>query len=114
MAETLTTTTGSGAQTTTQSPQTAGQSGTGGAPTSAVQPGTATELLSQSTGGVPLGGRQLSTISLAPVSNQTGQVAQPAKPARDINPALIAFPVVLLAVAVLLVWIMKRSVKNTT
>jgi hypothetical protein len=116
---TLTTTSGSGTQSTTQTPQSAGQEATGGTQSSNVQPGTATALLNSS-GGVPLGGTVLTTVSLnratpaaAPATvSSVSQAGSP--PKHHVNTALFGFSVLLLVVAAVLFWTAGRSVKNTT
>lgn len=119
MAQTeLKTGTGGGTQANTQSPQSAAQPTTGGAQASSVQPGTTNDLLNQQAagndGGVPLSNPPLTTVGLDATATTT--VAQAAKPTpkHEFQPALIAFPVVLLLAAVLVAWFMKRSVNNTT
>lgn len=111
----LTTGTGSGVQSTTQTPQSAGQGATGGTQSSNVQPGTATALLS-SPGGLPLQGTKLTTVSLNAATPATVASVSPATspPKHHVNTALFGFSALLLAVAVVLFWATSRSVKNTT
>ena len=118
----LTTGNGSGTQSTTDTPQAATtDNGLSGTPTSGVQPGTATSLLSSPAGnaavGVPLEQTQLSTVSLnAPTT--AAVVVQPrvSKP-HHVNWGLFSMCGVLLVVAVGLFWWMSHSAradKNTT
>jgi hypothetical protein len=118
----LTTGSSSGTQTTTDTPQaTTTDNGLSGTPTSGVQPGTATSLLSSPAGnaavGVPLGQTQLSTVSLnAPAT--AAVVVQPrvSKP-HHVNWGLFSMSGILLVIAVGLFWWMShaaQSEKNTT
>jgi hypothetical protein len=106
---------GSGTQATTQSPQTAGQPAATGTQSGNVQPGTATNLLNSS-GGVPLRPTPLSTVSLTPSASTPAVLAQSTvtQPKHHINPVLFGFSGLLLLVAVVSVWIISRSAKNTT
>ena len=110
-----TTSAGSGVQSTTQTPQSAGQGADGGAQSSSVQPGTATALLNNS-GGVPLGGAVLTTVSLNGATPATVSSVSPASspPKHHVNMALLGSSTLLLAVALALFWLTSRSVKNTT
>lgn len=113
MADQLTTTTSSGQQGTTQSPQAAGQAGNTGTQATSVQPGTATALL-DGQNGVPLHGQALTVVN---INAATATVAQPAsKPTakRHINAPLMGVSVFFLAVAIVLFWLTSRSVKTTT
>jgi hypothetical protein len=112
----LTASSGSGTQTTTQSPQSSVQSGTPTAQASSVQPGTATSLLT-SGGGVALHATSLSTVSLNNTTAQTQaapQTAQMLPTHRHINPVLLSFSVVLCLIAIGMFWYTARSAKNTT
>jgi hypothetical protein len=113
MAETsLKTTTGSGTQAATQSPQTAGQPTATGTPSSGVQPGTASNLLnSQASTGVPLHNTTLPTANLN--ATPTTQVATP-PPARHLHPALFGVSALLFLIAIWLFWATSRSAKTTT
>jgi hypothetical protein len=115
----LTATSGSGEQTTTQSPQAATQPSTGGTVSSGVQPGTATSLLNGQ-GSVQLYPTSLPTVGLSGATGAaaTGTVAAatPAKPVakHHANPVLLGSSALLLVVAIVLFWITSRSVKTTT
>ena len=111
----LTTGTGSGVQSTAQTPQSASQGTTGGTQSSSVQPGTATALLS-SPGGLPLQGTKLTTVSLNAATPATVASVSPAAalPKHHVNTALFGFSALLLVVAIVLFWTANRSVKNTT
>jgi hypothetical protein len=115
MAEsTLTTTTATGSQTTTQSPQTsAAATNFGGQQSSGVQPGTARDLLN-STNGIPLASSPVTTVNLANAAQQTVTTTQVPKEQHHVNPALMGFSVLLFLVAIVLFWNTSRSVKNTT
>jgi hypothetical protein len=108
---------GSGTQGSTQSPQSAGSTATG-APTSSVQPGTATALLNNGQGGVPLHGTALSTVNLAPATAAATVTVQPPLPGmpakHHINTPLFGMAILLFVVAAVLFWTTGRSVKNTT
>jgi hypothetical protein len=108
-----TTTTESGTQTATQSPQAASGAGFNGTSASGVQPGTASTLLTQASGGVPLHGGSLTTVN---INAATASQVQPAAvaPKHHVNPALFGMSVLLFAVAIALFWLTSRSEKNTT
>lgn len=110
-----TTTANGGEQTTTGSPQNATAVGSfTGQQASAVQPGTASNLLANQPGqsGLPLRGTQLTTVNL---KTSTAATATPsATPARHLNPALFVVSGILLVVAVVLFWTAARSAKTTT
>lgn len=115
----LSATTGSGTQTTTQSPQTAGQPAATGTQSSGIQPGTATSLLSSGQNGVTLHDTPLSTVNLVtpapalPLATSTAQPAQqPAK--HHINPVLFGLPILLFVIAAVFFWATSRTVKSTT
>jgi len=110
----LTATSGSGSQTTTQSPQSVGDAATTTRSTS-LQPGTASNLLT-SQNGVALQPTPLSTVSLNPATQTaTTQNAATAQPtAHHSNPVLLVLCVLFLAAAVVMFWITSRSAKNTT
>lgn len=112
-------TSGSGAQTVTQSPQSAGQSLPGGANSSQVQPGTASEVLAKPTGniGVPLNDTPVTTVNLNATTTSTQAQQPPATttpPAHHINPALLGISIALFVAAIVLFWLTSRSEKNTT
>ena len=110
----LSTGTNSGTQTTTQSPQaSASAAGFSGAQTSEVQPGTTSSLLSNTTGGIPLGGTQLSTVSLGNASTATVTNASAPK-VHHTNPVLFGFALLLFVIAIALFMATSRSAKNTT
>jgi hypothetical protein len=114
MADQLTTSTGasSGVQSTTQSPQSAGQPASVGTQASGVQPGTASTLLN-SQGGLPLHGTALSTVNLNATSGVTAApTSSPAK--HHTNPVLFGLSALFLVAAVVLFWAVGHSVKNTT
>jgi hypothetical protein len=109
----LTTVTGSGTQSSTQSPPAVGAAG--GAPSNAtgVQPGTATSLLNTTTGGVALKNTQLSVVGLgARTSTQSAQ-PEPA-PAKHVSPVLFGFSGLLFIIAIAMFWTTARSAKTTT
>lgn len=109
----LTTVTGSGTQSSTQSPQSVGS--TGGAPSNAtgVQPGTATSLLNTTTGGVALKSTQLSVVGLG--ARTTTQTSQPEPaPAKHVNPVLFGFSGLLFIIAIAMFWATARTAKTTT
>lgn len=116
MANQLTASSGSGTQSATQSPQTAGQPSTAAAQTSNVQPGTATDLL-RSQSGVQLQDTALSTVSLSTQTTSSSTTsAAPAtqQPKHHVNAVLFALPVLLVLLAVIFFWLTSRSVKSTT
>lgn len=111
--EQLTTTTGSGTQTATQTPQAAGTSGASTAAASGVQPGTATSLLNNTQGGIALKDSPLSIVGLG---QQTQSQATQTVPhsARHTSPVLFGFSIILFAVAIAMFWATARSAKTTT
>lgn len=110
---TLNTTSGTGNQATTQSPQVAGSSGTTGAKASSVQPGTASDLL-RSQQGIQLKDTPVTTVNLSEATS-SGTVQQtPATKHHHINPALGAFSIALFVLAIVLFWITSRTAKSTT
>jgi cobalamin biosynthesis Mg chelatase CobN len=100
-------------QANTQSPQSNNQSIATGTKSSSVQPGTATALLS-SQGGVTLYPTALPTINVNTATSTTATTTANNTPKHHVNPVLLGFPVLLVVVAVVLFWAMRRSVKNTT
>jgi hypothetical protein len=114
----LTATSNSQSQTTAQgsSLQPTGQASGSGTPSSNVQPGTSTSLLSNGGEGVALHGSALSTVDLSGQATASASVAapKPVKPIHHVNPALFGLPAVLLVLAIALFWLTKRSVKITT
>jgi hypothetical protein len=117
MAETLKTVTGSGTQSSTGTPQSAGQPGDTGARSNEVQPGTVSEgLQSQSsptdTVGIPLKEGTLKGLILNDIPR--ANVATKPVPSNQVNPALFGISVILFIVAVALFWLTNRSAKSTT
>ncbi|MGC1177071.1 MAG: hypothetical protein WA843_03285 [Candidatus Saccharimonadales bacterium] len=113
----LTATSGSGTQTTTQSPQISAGSEAPTTGASSVQPGTATSLLNGS-GGVALRGSALSTVDLGGNSAQTQTRTAPAtattkNPSHHANPVLLGFSIGLFVVALVICWLIAKPVKNT-
>jgi hypothetical protein len=108
---TLNTTSGSGTQATTQSPQSAGAA-TATTNSNAVQPGTASDLL-RSNNGVELKSTPLTTVSLGAKSS-TSTAQPPVTNQHHINPVLGVFSVALFILAIVLFWLTSRSAKNTT
>lgn len=106
-------TSGTGTQTGTQSPQSAGQSDSTTTQSSNLQPGTATTLLNGQ-GSVQLHQSELSTVSLNGSAAAVTAVPVSSPPKHHINPVLFGLSGVLLVVAIVLFWITSRSVKNTT
>jgi len=107
-----------GSQSNTQNPQTAIQPVSAATKSGSVQPGTANSLLTSQQGGVPLQTTVLSTVSLNPSALQTavpttGTASSPPKQ-HHVSYVLLGFPVVLILVAVILFWTIRRSVKSTT
>ncbi len=111
----LTAGTGTGTQTSTQSPQGAtGQTGAPAAQTGSVQPGTATSVLTSS-GGITLQNTPLTTVNLgASTQAATAAAAPVAAPKHHFNPVLFGVSVLLCLIAVALFWATMRSAKNTT
>ncbi len=110
----LTTVPGSGTQTTTQTPQAAtNQTGSLAAKSGAVQPGTASSVLTSSNGGIALQSTPLTTVSLSAITSQApAPVTVPAK--HHLNPVLMGVSVLLCLIAVAMFWATMRSAKNTT
>lgn len=108
----LTTTSGTGTQATTQSPQAAGAANAGGTASSKVQSGTAENVL-RSNDGVQLKPTPVTTINLNRTA--TGTTAQPTTSSKHhIHPVLGIFSVTLFVLAIVLFWATGRSAKNTT
>ncbi|MDB5168878.1 MAG: hypothetical protein JWO41_234 [Candidatus Saccharibacteria bacterium] len=105
----LTTTNATGAQTQTQSPQSAG-SATTGTQSSSIQPGTAAGALT-STGGVPL---QNTALSVVPLSTQSTGATQTTPVQHHTNPVLTGVSIVLFLVSVVLFSLLARDDKTTT
>lgn len=112
----LPTTGTSQSQSATQDPQAGVQSPSAGAQASGVQPGTASDLLNGQQGvvlnnpalpSVNLGKSGTSTATAAATSHQTT-----AK--HHVNSALLAFPLVLVFLAAVLIWTIGHSAKSTT
>jgi hypothetical protein len=112
---------GSGAQTSTQSPQGLVSSGNNAAAESGsnVQPGTATTLLTTS-GGISLHPTALTTVSVSnagsePVTTTSSAVATVnVQPKHHINGGLLGVSIGLLVIAAVVFMIITRSAKNTT
>lgn len=101
-------------QANTQSPQTSAGSGSpASAPASGVQPGTATALLNGQ-GGVALHPTALTTVNINTAAPTTAAATVNNTPKHHVNPVLLGFPALLVLVAAVLFWAMRRSVKNTT
>lgn len=108
-------------QTNTQSPQSSAGTGTSAAPSSRVQPGTASNLLSGSGsgsgGGLPLNGTELSVVDLD-TSPQAVHSASGISPSpqhkHHLNAPLLAVAIGLFLVAAIIFGVMSRSAKNTT
>jgi hypothetical protein len=107
----LPTISGSGTQSTTQNPQSAGNSAGSGASASSVQPGTAPAALDIQTSGVPLTNKGLTTIALPQTS---GAVAQTAPPARANSPLMTGVSVLFFLLAIAIVAAILLPAKNTT
>ena len=108
-ASNLTTTTGSGAQATTQNPQVATQDNQT-QNSQAIQPGTAANLLNSTHGIV------LNNVPVPLVSLNTSTATPPAtvQPHSTINPVLGGLSVLLFIVAIGLFVLTSRTSKNTT
>jgi hypothetical protein len=112
----LSITSGNGAQTTTQSPQSVGGSGTNTEAGSNVQPGTATALLT-SPDGISLRPTPLATVNIgASASTITPSHAAitTAPPKHHVNSGLLGISAGLFVIAVIVVLFINRSAKNTT
>gem|GEM_PF-3355637 len=106
----LTTTSGGGAQTSTQNPQVATQDNQT-QNSAAVQPGTAASLLNSTTG-IPLNNVPVPLVSLNTSTSTT--VLTPVAPSRPINPVLGGLSLLLFVVAIGLFVLTSRTSKNTT
>lgn len=108
------TTVGAGAQTTTQSPQSASTTANSGAqPTGNLQTSAASNLQ----GGLQINGASLGNINLnvpASTKAQTSTVLPTVLNHHHPNPALFGVSGVLLVVAAVLLWTTHRTAKNTT
>lgn len=112
----------SGTQSTTQSPQSAAPTNSGGNVSSgSVQPGTTQKILTNTQAGMPLGGSQLTTVDLKATDARaiTATVAPPpavaqTAPQHPVNLVLLGVSGLLIAGAIILFVITQRSVKNTT
>ena len=105
-----------GSQATTQSPQSLVGSGSGTASTGSVQPGTATSLLT-STSGIALHPAQLSTVSFNSASataSSAPAVATTLPPKHHLNSGLLAISIGLVVIAAAAFLMISRSAKNTT
>jgi len=109
----LNTTTGSGTQSATGTPQTVGEANTT-AQSGSVQPGTATSLLNSS-GGITLGNNALTTVNLTANTSATTQTATTTPAAtHQVNAVAIGFCGILFVTALVIFAVMSRSAKNTT
>lgn len=101
----------------TQTPQASVGPASKAAPARSVQAGTASSLLTTKSGGIALTNQQLPTVTVSGTTTGSRQSSQP-EPAtpvqRDVNPVLLAFAVALLVAALIIVWRINRSAKNTT
>ena len=109
----LNATTSDGQQTSTQNPQTAGQSAISGAPAGSVQPGTSSDLLNGQ-GSVQLHDQPLTTVNLSAAPDVSPQPKPVAPPQHHFNPVLLLITAVLLLIAAGSVVSISRSSKNTT
>ncbi len=108
----LNTTSNTGSQSTTQSPQISNGSSTGAA-SGNVQPGIASGLLN-STSGIPLSAGPLPNVRLGTTSQASTGTPAPVLAAHHFNAALLSLPILLLIIAAGSVWATNRSVKSTT
>ena len=110
----LNTTTGTGTQASTGTPQTVGEANTT-AQSGSVQPGTANSLLT-SNQGVSLNANALTTVDLTGTKTSTATVSTtpPTTQKHDINPVALGFCALLFIVAILMFVFTSRSAKNTT
>lgn len=103
-------------QTNTQTPQSSTAPATNAAPARQVQTGTASQLLTSS-GGISLTSRPLPTVTVSGTTT-TGQAAkdtaQPAPAKHHISPVAAGLVIVLVVIALVSVWLIHRSAKNTT
>jgi hypothetical protein len=116
MAALSTTTTPTGAQTSTQSPQAAGGTSTG-TRSSSVQPGTAPNLLNaQAAGGVPLTNTAITTVNLGKTSASATTSAKVNTPVStsQASPAVLGISALFFVAAIVIFALMNRSAKNTT
>lgn len=109
----LNTTTGSGTQSATGTPQSVGGPTTNAASAGSVQPGTATTLLNSSSG-ISLSGSKLTTVDMTATSATTQATTEPPAEPHHINTAALAICAVLAVIAVIVFVSMTRSAKNTT
>lgn len=115
MADGLTATSSSGQQTTTGNPQIAPpQSGGPSTESGGIQPGTTSNLLTNS-GGLPLNTAQpLTTVDLSATSTSTTATTSPPAKDHQISPGLIGLTIALFALAIIAFWVTNRSAKTTT
>lgn len=120
MAETkLNTSTSGGDQLNTGDPQQGVPSIKTGTDADEVQTGTSQQIL-ENIQGIQLSNRPVTVVDLSTQSADSGQTAAQAgiviaaQSKSHIEPALIAVPAGLLIVAVVSIWLIQRSVKNTT
>ena len=106
----LTTISGGGAQASTQNPQVATQDSQS-QNSQSVQPGTAADLLTSSTG-IPLNNVPVPLVSLNPGTATTTSTLAP--PHYAINPVLGGFSILLFVVAIGLFILTSRTSKSTT
>ncbi len=114
--QTLPTTTGSGTQATTDTPQSVAQSSSSIGSTetnSTVQPSLTSSILENQTGGIPLTSTPITAYDLnAAYPGTTTETTQTAS--RQPNHALLGVSILLLVVAVVLFWSTSKKSKNTT
>ncbi|MGZ6005581.1 MAG: hypothetical protein ACXWLH_05555 [Candidatus Saccharimonadales bacterium] len=110
----LNTTTGSGSQSATQSPQSSVTStDTNSAASSGVQPSVNQDaLLNQQ--GIQITNTQPNTISLGDTTSSSTSTPVNIPNSHHINPALAGFSIALFVVAIVLFWVTSRPVKTTT
>lgn len=104
-------------QANTQTPQASVGPASKAAPSGNVQPGTATSLLTNKTGGIALSNQALTTVNLSNTTTTTGQSAQPQTAVQDehhFNPLLLGLAIILFVLAAIFFWLTNRSAKNTT
>lgn len=106
-------------QASTQSPQTSAGSGApAAAPSSKVQPGTASNLLTHTNnggGGVALANTSLSVVSLNTSAQTVSKpTAKPVSTPHHLNPVLVIMAIGLFMLAMVFSWVIARSAKNTT
>ena len=116
MADTLTTTSSSGQQTSTGNPQIAPpQSGGPSTESAGIQPGTTSSLLTATSAGLPLNTAQpLTTVDLKASATATTATTTPQIKDHQVSPGLIGLTIALFALAIIAFWVTSRSAKTTT